>query len=172
MKRQCQRREQRRGKGRKRRRRDTAVSFSNRRMCIPGDNRENVLGLYSVQAMRKIQRHGERQDQHFSPQSLRERERERVEGKHPSNSAQDRQNIQSPEHVQCAQDLPSVCINKHYPATTRLVRVCRRSPLSPCSTPLPHPPIPAHRHCDRRTDRTPECFRGGIHSHARKSKLR
>lgn len=35
-----------------RRKRDTAVSFSNHRMCIPGDNRVNVLGLYSVQ-MRK-----------------------------------------------------------------------------------------------------------------------
>lgn len=44
-------REWKRGK-KKRRKRDTAVSFSNHRMCIPGDNRVNVLGLYSVQ-MRK-----------------------------------------------------------------------------------------------------------------------
>ena len=43
---------------------DTAVSFSDRRMCIPGDNRVNVLGLYSVQVMRR-QTHCERQEQHF-----------------------------------------------------------------------------------------------------------
>lgn len=42
-----------------------AVSFSNRRMCIPGDNRVNVLGLYSVQMVRKRQTHCERQEQHF-----------------------------------------------------------------------------------------------------------
>lgn len=43
---------------------DTAVSFSNRRMCIPGDNRVNVLGLYSVE-MRKRRTYCERQEQHF-----------------------------------------------------------------------------------------------------------
>lgn len=31
----------------------TAVTFSDHRMCIPGDNRVYVLGLYSVQMMRK-----------------------------------------------------------------------------------------------------------------------
>lgn len=50
---------------------------------------------------------------------------------------------QSPEHVQCAQDKPSVCINKHHPATTRLVGVCRREARS---APVQPPPIPAHRH--------------------------
>lgn len=50
------------------------MSFSNHRMCIPGDNRVNVLGLYSVQMMRKRGR----QEQHFH-QSLREREGEREE---------------------------------------------------------------------------------------------
>lgn len=34
-------------------------------MCIPGDNRVNVLGLYSVQKVRKRQTHCERQEQHF-----------------------------------------------------------------------------------------------------------
>lgn len=34
-------------------------------MCIPGDNRVNVLGLYSVQMRRKRQTHCERQEQHF-----------------------------------------------------------------------------------------------------------
>lgn len=51
--------------------------------------------------------------------------------------------IQSPEQIQCAQDQPSVCINKHHPATTASVRVCRRSPPGPC---YPSLPIPAHRH--------------------------
>lgn len=51
--------------------------------------------------------------------------------------------IQSPEQVQCAQDQPSVCINKHHPATTASVRVCRRSPPGPC---YPSLPIPANRH--------------------------
>lgn len=39
----------------------------------------------------------------------------------------------SPEHKQCAQDQPSVCINKHHPATTGLVNwpVHQRSPLCP-----------------------------------------
>lgn len=71
---------------------DTAVSFSDHRMCIPGDNRVNVLGQYSVQVMRKRQTHCERQEQHFHHSPW---ERERVEeekvGGHPSNSAQDRQ---------------------------------------------------------------------------------
>lgn len=43
------------------------MSFSDHRMCIPGDNRVNVLGLYSVQ-MRGRQMHSERQEQfHHSP---------------------------------------------------------------------------------------------------------
>lgn len=49
------------------------MSFSNHRMCIPGDNRINVLGLYSVQMMRKA-------GTAFSPVLERERGRESGEG--------------------------------------------------------------------------------------------
>lgn len=40
---------------------DTAVSFSERRMCIPGDNNRVMSWDYSVQ-MRKRQTHCERQE--------------------------------------------------------------------------------------------------------------
>lgn len=45
---------------------DTAVKPSNRRMCIPGDNRVmyDGGGGYSVQ-MRRRQTHCERREQHF-----------------------------------------------------------------------------------------------------------
>lgn len=71
MKRRFQRREQERGRGEGGEEEeggmkgDTAVRFSNCRMCIPGDNGVNVLGLYSVRVMRKRQTHCERQEQHF-----------------------------------------------------------------------------------------------------------
>lgn len=106
-------------------------------MCIPGDNRV-MSGDYSVQ-MRRRQTHCERREQHFH-HSPWERERQRMGEKWILATVlkTDRQTL-SPEHLQCAQDLPSVCINKHHPATTRLVRlhVCRRSPLSPVQPPLP-----------------------------------
>lgn len=76
----------------------------------------------------------------YTVQRWRRRHTERVRtalttgGRFPSNSTQDRQ-LQSPEHVQCAQDQPSVCINKHHPATTILVHVCWRSPVGPCRSP-------------------------------------
>lgn len=108
MKRGCRRREQKRGR-RREEEGDTAVSLSDHRMCIPGDNRVYVLGLYSVE-MRKRQTHCERQEQHFTTVLERKREgecggageRERGWGD-PSNSSR-QTNIQSPEHVQCAQD--------------------------------------------------------------------
>lgn len=45
MKRQCQRREERERRKGSGELGGTAVSFNNRRMCIPGDNRVYVLGL-------------------------------------------------------------------------------------------------------------------------------
>lgn len=97
-----------------------------------------MSGDYSVQ-MRRRQTHCERREQHFH-HSPWERERQRMGEKWILATVlkTDRQTL-SPEHLQCAQDLPSVCINKHHPATTRLVRlhVCRRSPLSPVQPPPP-----------------------------------
>lgn len=93
-----------------------------------------------------------------------ERKRERM-GKQvdPSNSAQDRQTdrqTSSPEHLQCAQDLPSVCINKHHPATTRLVRLMCLSekPAQPRSTPLRS--LPTGTETAAQTDQA-ECFPRG-----------
>lgn len=49
--------------------------------------------------------------------------------------------IQSPEQVQCAQDQPSVCINKHHPAIHRIGLRLPEKPARPL-LPLPSDPRP------------------------------
>lgn len=97
-------------------------------VCVPGDDSFSVLGLLQCSDEGETER---------QTHTLREREVERRGGwgwgsgvRGPSISTRDKQTY-SPEQVQYAQDEPSVCINKHYPATTTLVHVCWRSPVSP-----------------------------------------
>lgn len=105
---------------------------------------------YSVQVMRKRQTHCERQEQHFSPQSLREKRWRRGTrgGGHPSNSARDRQTYRVLSRYSVHRINPQCVLTNTTQLPPHWFRVCRRSPLSSRSTPSdPRPQAlkPPHR---------------------------
>lgn len=142
-------------------------------MCIPGDNRVYVLGLQCTGDEEETVR-GRNSIFHHSPwerNSGGEGTRKKGGG-HPSNSARDRQTYRVLSRYSVHRIDPQCVLTNTTQLPPHWFRVCRRSPLT---APARLPPIPAHRHWNRRTDRDARvCFffsGQDAHSHAIKSKL-